>query len=284
MIKKYRKEIIFFYSVSALFLIIASFCDLQIDISLNSPANPYAVWFYKTGELPSRLICPLAGAVLLLFCKKKISKAVGFFVNIGGSAYLGYYTAKYFGTDTNRILFIAAGIIFGFAVMIALKAIKLSDKTKKILCIFAAMGIAVMAVQLITVDIMKNVWGRVRFRDLIAVGSYDDFTNWYIVNGKNGNKSFPSGHTAGASMFFLTMLFPLLSDKLKKYSSLFFLIPFVYTVNIAVTRLVMGAHYLSDVTVGGIIGFTCVIFAIALCDKKYFGNKPIKIKGSAARS
>ncbi|MCD7796950.1 MAG: hypothetical protein LUG95_04925 [Clostridiales bacterium] len=74
MIKKYRPYIITFYILSAISLVVASFYDLQIDISLNNPDNIFAQWLRNTGEMPSRLICPLAGAVLYYTCSKKLKK------------------------------------------------------------------------------------------------------------------------------------------------------------------------------------------------------------------
>ncbi|MCD7796951.1 MAG: phosphatase PAP2 family protein [Clostridiales bacterium] len=125
-----------------------------------------------------------------------------------------------------------------------------------------------MAIQLLTIEGLKYLWGRVRFRDLLAAGSYDEFTPWYQINGINGNKSFPSGHTAGAGMSYLLMFMPYLSKNKNKSCAVCFLMALIYTSAVAYTRLVMGAHYLSDVTAGGLISFTIVIIAVAIFDKR----------------
>lgn len=269
MLKKYRNHIIFFYTFSAILLVVAVFADLKIDIALNNPTNPYAVWFYNTGEVPSRLICPLAGLLIFYIGSKKLEKTAGALICLGGSAYFGYYFGKHFFVEENRMLFsIVFGLGFGLAVLYAGKFIVIPENKKKILYALAVAGIIVMAVQLISVGVLKSLWGRVRFRDLLKSGSNEAFTPWYKINGINGNKSFPSGHTAGAAMSFLMMLFPFISEKYEKHSSLMFVIPFIYTMNVAVTRLIMGAHYLSDVAAGGIIGFTTVVIAIAVLDRK----------------
>ena len=59
-------------------------------------------------------------------------------------------------------------------------------------------------------------------------------------------------------------------DKLKNRKQLCFFIPFVYSGIVAFTRLVMGAHYLSDVTIGGTVSFTIVIIAMAILQKKKY--------------
>lgn len=271
MLKLYKKDIIIFYILTAVSLIAAVFADLKIDILLNSPENAFAVWFYNTGEIPCRLICPIAGTALLYCCDNKFAKFVGVCISIGGGAYFGYYFAKHFFTEENNLAFgIVYGIGFSIVLILTAKFIKIPEQLKKPVAVLAIAGIAVMAVQLSAVEGMKYLWGRVRFRDLLAAGSYDAFTPWYIINGINGNKSFPSGHTAGAAMSFLAMLLPYVSKRAHAHRQLCFILPFVYTCVVAVTRLVMGAHYLSDVAMGGAVGLLTVIIAVAVLDKTYF--------------
>lgn len=268
MLKKYRIEIIVFYVLAAFSLVFAAFNDLKIDIRLNNPDDIFANWFYRTGEMPARLLCPIAGA-LIVFCADKIwQKIAGGAVCIGGSAYFGYYFGKYFFNDTYKMPYsIIFGVGFGLVLLLMCSFIRIPDNYKMPLLLACVIGLAVLALQLTTVEIMKNLWGRVRYRDLLKDVTLDRFTPFYVINGKNGNKSFPSGHTAGAGMIYLSMLLPMINEKLKKYKSVFFALSFVYTSVVAYTRLVMGAHYLSDVTVGGIIAFTYVVIGIKVYEK-----------------
>lgn len=268
MLKQYKNNILFFYIFSVAALAAAAFCDLQLDIRLNAPENPVAIWFRNTGEIPCRLICPLAGTVLFYTCDKLWQRAAGFLVALGGSAYLGYYVGKYFFVDEYKMAFsLLWGIGFGVVALLVGSLISVPEQMKAPLRALAVAGIAVMAVQLLTIEGMKYLWGRVRFRDLLAAGSYDAFTPWYQINGINGNKSFPSGHTAGAGMSFLMMLLPCSFPGWKKHKNFCFWLPFVYTFVVAFTRLMMGAHYLSDVAMGGIISFSVVLLAIKIYEK-----------------
>lgn len=268
MLKKYRTEIIVFYVLAAAATVVASFFDLKIDIALNDPSNPFAVWLYRTGEFPSRLICPIAGAVIFRCTDKKAVAAIGAALCLGGSAYMGYYIGKHFFVEEYRMAFsLLWGIGFGVAALYAVRFVTVPDEFKRPLFTAAVIGVGVMTAQLLTVDIMKNLWGRVRFRDLLSSGSCDGFTAWFVINGKNGNKSFPSGHTAGAGMSYLLMLLPFIDKKREKYRAVYFWCPFIYTSAVALTRLVMGAHYLSDVTVGGVIAFSCVLVGIKVYEK-----------------
>lgn len=269
MIKSYKNNIIIFYTAAAVSLVFAAFFDLKIDIWLNNPENAFSIWFYNTGEIPCRFIMPFAGTVIYYVADKNWQKIAGLLVNLGGSAYMGTYIAKHFFVKENQLAFgIVYGIGFGVMLLLFGRLVNIPEKLKKPLFILALTGIAVMCVQLSLIEGMKYLWGRVRFRDLLAQGSYDAFTPWYMINGINGNKSFPSGHTAGAGMSYLLMLVPFVFDKWKNRKQLCFWLPCIYTSIVAFTRLVMGAHYLSDVTVGGIVSFSVVLIAIAILEKR----------------
>lgn len=271
MLKKYMPYTIGFYLAAVVTLITASFVDLKLDIAVNNPTDPFSLWFEATGEMPCRLIGVIAGVLIYYIGEKKIVKLLGFLINMGCATYLGYHIASYFFKEENNVLF---GIVFGIGIGIVAQYlgqfITISEEMKKGLFILSVTGVIVMFVQLGCIEVVKTVWGRVRFRDLLAVGSYDAFSQWYVPKGITGHRSFPSGHTAGAAMSYLMMLLPYVSEKWKKRRALCFIIPLIYTSIVAYTRLVMGAHYLSDVAMGGVIGFTTVIIAIAVLDKKFF--------------
>lgn len=275
MLKKYKTDIIIFYVAALAALLAALFWDLELDKLLNNPKDIFSIWFQNTGEIPSRLICPIAGTVLFYTYKTKLEQAAGLIICLGGSAYFGYYIGKYFFIEENRMLFsIIYGLGFGIVCLILGQLINVPDKYRELIRKAAILGIIVMFLQLAVVEGLKYLWGRVRFRDLIAAGSYDAFTPWYKINGINGNKSFPSGHTAGAGMSYLIMLLPYISDKWKNRTQICFWTAFIYTSVVAFTRLVMGAHYLSDVTAGGIISFTIVIVSIKIFEN-YCADKKI---------
>lgn len=267
MLKRYKGSIICFYVLMAAALVIAAFYDLALDIRLNNPQNLFALWLQNTGEFPSRLICPLAGTVLFYAAANRWEQAAGFLLALGGSAYLGYYFGKYFFLAENRMLFsLLWGI--GFGVVTLLTGSIIPRECMKKLRAAAWVGVIVMSVQLLCVEGVKYLWGRVRFRDLVAAGNYDAFTSWLLPNGVNGNKSFPSGHTAGAGMSYLMMLLPICSDRFRQKEKLCFLLPFVYTSLVALSRLIVGAHYLSDVAVGGAISFSLVLIALRMYEKR----------------
>ena len=275
MLKKYKTHIAFFYICCAVSLVAAIFFDLKIDIALNNPKDAFSLWFYATGEIPARLVLPLAGAVIFTLCKGVITRLIGLISTLGGSVYLGLHLAKYLFKDENNFIFGALfGLGIGIIIIIACPYIKIPNCAKQALLVFAWAGIAVMAGEIILTEVCKYLWARPRFRYLLTLDSFDRFTPWYKINGFNfdeGNevKSFPSGHTAGAAVSFLIMLLPYCFDKFKSKNTLCFATAFIYTVTVAFTRLVLGAHFLSDVTFGAMLTFTLVIISMAVIDKKY---------------
>ncbi|MBQ7739690.1 MAG: phosphatase PAP2 family protein [Eubacterium sp.] len=274
MIKKYKGEIISFYILALISIICASFFDLKLDIMLNNPDQGFSLWFQGMGEMPCRLVPPLAGVVIYKFCDKPVLKCFGIFSNIAGSAHLGYHIANYFFIEDNHktVFGLLLGLCFGAFLQYFAQFIEIKEEYRKPLVILAFAGLSVMFVQIGAIEIIKALWGRVRFRDLKGEVNYESFTAWYHPNGINGNKSFPSGHTASAAMSYLLMLMPNVSEKWEKRKVLCFILPLIFTSVVAFTRLVMGAHYLSDVTMGGTIGFTVTIIAMKILDKKYFNS------------
>ena len=246
---------------------------MKLDIFLNDPSNPFCLFIEGMGEMPARLICPIAGTLIFYIGEKLPLKIFGFIVSLGGSAYAGYHISYYFFPDNPNWWFgWGMGLFIGLIVLYLGQFIAVEEDLKKAFLVLSFAGLVVLFVHLGFVEVMKAVWGRVRFRELLKLGSYEAFTPWYKINGITGSRSFPSGHTGGASMSYLLMYFPFVSKKWAKRRYLCFIIPLAYTGMVAFTRLVVGAHYLSDVTMGGTIGFTVTIIAMAIIDKKYFSS------------
>lgn len=113
-------------------------------------------------------------------------------------------------------------------------------------------------------QIIKILWGRIRYRDLDILNS--NFTEWYIANGLNGNQSFPSGHAAMAWM--LLPLFLLFLNKNCLIKSITLGLILILAMSIAVSRVVIGAHYPSDVLFGSFF----MIISFLVLYKRYIKN------------
>ena len=105
-------------------------------------------------------------------------------------------------------------------------------------------------------------------RDWIKDSMFFAYTPWYKIGEEfvlfSDSNSFPSGHTAAAAF---SMLLPALAAKMKNGVKLFipaFILGFGYTVAVGITRLVMGAHYLTDVAAGAMIMFAMIIVVVCV--------------------
>ncbi len=74
-------------------------------------------------------------------------------------------------------------------------------------------------------------------------------------------KSFPSGHTFSAGLTYTLICLPDLVErfKTKGWRIFWYALPVFFTGLVAVSRIVMGAHYMSDVLFGGTCAFVGVI-------------------------
>ncbi len=70
-------------------------------------------------------------------------------------------------------------------------------------------------------------------------------------------KSFPSGHSANSSILMLLTLLPVLRPSLSRQRTMLFGVGFGWAV--AVSRIVMGAHYLSDTAMGLAVGLAALV-------------------------
>lgn len=157
--------------------------------------------------------------------------------------------------------------------------------------IWWVLAILCAAAFMLIVHFVKSPIGRVRFRTMNFVGdaNFDLFTPWYVLNGKRvlversiagvvGStpdtkamlivasdtcKSFPSGHTFSAAMVYTLLALPYLDDKFNtKGAKLVLWIATVgFTGLVAISRIVAGAHYFSDVLFGGTICFVGAMIA-----------------------
>jgi membrane-associated phospholipid phosphatase len=113
------------------------------------------------------------------------------------------------------------------------------------------------------VFLIKIFWGRIRFRDL--TGYYSDFTPWYFPQGVTGHQSFPSGHAAMG--FMMIALFVFVSDKSLYKRLIFKGVIFSWALVVCASRVVIGAHYTSDVLFGSFIMIVTYLLLIHNANK-----------------
>lgn len=138
---------------------------------------------------------------------------------------------------------------------------------RKAVCLVIVLLLAFAAMQ-----VGKAVFHRPRFRAVAQGLEGVGFVPWYTISPDpadlmskydltlNEFRSFPSGHailsiSTISILLSLTWLFPGLRTKRVQLCWA----GFAFAIVIIVTRLLLGAHYISDVSAGALIGLVCVL-------------------------
>ena len=156
---------------------------------------------------------------------------------------------------------------------------RVSQETWQKLAIFALAYFLMDLLSGSIVSYLKGYVDRIRFRSMNsvygqAVGGFDQYTRWYevtdhadlfretiLVHYTDAFRSFPSGHTGNAGCSYaLVMLIDCLDVKNKRAKAALWITPIVWTGLTAMARIVAGAHFMSDVLIGGTIPFLLMIF------------------------
>ena len=241
-----------------LVVIISSFLlnDLQISKSFYNPDNSFAIFIQQYGELPGVFILIIA-SVIWGFNNKLYQNKFRFLIIISSalvSAFLilyavymiFYYPADLFYLfDQYRATIIILMSIYLLIYIFLLFNINFHSSIKTITFTRITLLTGLIG-YLFIVQPLKVFWGRVRFRDLNVL--YSNFTTWYLPQGINGNQSFPSGHAAMS--FMLVPLVILVWDKKPIVKSLVVSLVCMWGVLVCLSRIVIGAHYATDVLFG----------------------------------
>lgn len=170
--------------------------------------------------------------------------------------------------NTGEALSIGLSFLISFIILIViaficyqfwLKRIDMSELER--LFKVSMISFMILLIGLELVDNMKELWGRVRPYEIEDKAGH--FTNWLTINGNTGHSSFPSGHTGnGAFFMFFAFYFKKLSTR-----QWMFIIGLIYSVLMALSRIRIGAHFTSDVTMSLIIMFSLMLIADFLIKK-----------------
>ncbi len=262
-------------------IILGSVFDFTINQALFSNRNGFGIVVSAVGMAPGYAFLSLfGGAFFYLVLKAELPKpwrivlAILAFVALGAAS---YFTGKEFfsvnGLNLPGIGFtiLATGIAFVIHLAVFFLGFHLGKNIKGK---YAWVGILVLMLAVLValvpgVTLFKDVLHRPRYRSIQLGIEGLTFHNWwepfpeyksFITDAvpKEEFKSFPSGHSACAMVVsMLLMYLPLMNSKLKKYQTLLFYAGVLYAMFVAFTRMLVGAHFLTDVCFGMLITLVC---------------------------
>ena len=183
--------------------------------------------------------------------------------------------------DNLYVMALEAFIALPMSVLLIFAWKNFSKETHAKLLNFAFVLVCTAAFYLL-ITIIKTPIGRCRFRTMNYLEDFSYYTPWYVINGKrnlldfvsDSCKSFPSGHTFSAGVIYSLLSLPSLFKKLDKawVKAIFYVVCVGYTAIVAISRIMVGAHYMSDVLFGGTIAFLASMLAreIFVCKFSHF--------------
>ena len=271
--------------------------------------NYFGRIFEVIGEMPLYLFLMFAGAILFVNFNKIVNKSLRIITQIfaclicvGACAFGLYKMGKYLSLlHPDKLSFLHDNYLT-YAIMVFMAMILcfilyflsnryLKDFYYKLLPFALVIIFTALASQVIVQGIKPFV-GRERFRTIYYLNSHNvesqGFTKWFIFNGMSSHiasdydvnlnvtssffESFPSGHTAGAGITYSLIALPLCIKTLntKKGYAILYGISIAITGVVALSRIVIGAHYLSDVLMAGTISYLMAMLAIYLYNKFSF--------------
>lgn len=175
---------------------------------------------------------------------------------------------------------------------------RLDDEKAKALLKLSFVILFGVIVANVFVNIIKNIMYRPRYRAMQCLNQPDEngdifwnFHRWYqkfrmpeegdplYIAMSNGHKvghdayrSFPSGHTCAAGTVYALLALPKLFKKYDtaKMRAMLCFIAVAITGIVAVSRIICGAHYFSDVLIGGTTTFVSMMLGIKIFIKDDF--------------
>lgn len=276
----YKKDVAIVAVILAFCLLVGSFFDYQISSALFNSSSLFGRFVEAAGELPFELTASIAGVMLVRSARpdSKASKwlaALGVLINVG---LVGY---EIIGSLRVGGKLIAFQLVLTFTLVIVANVIAYRltrDTDPDDFTRWALMVLAVWVAQAIILNvIVKPLWSRPRMR-VIEVTPGLNFQPWWVIGNpdkwsyiaagviKDGFKSFASGHTAHAAIGLMLAGLPAaaFTEKPPRRRVVFWAASLVAAL-VAFGRIVIGAHFLTDVSCGFalVLALECLAARIA---------------------
>lgn len=253
---KQEKKIVFL--TGAVLLLIFTFTDLQISMAVAvKPAVARVLEIL--GEIPFTLLAAFGAALLVRFRNRQALLKNAAALLGGGALFLlfsamgGFMTWNYLRRNLGDVPEVTAAIIgaaIGVAAIFITLQVPVENRQKALR--YAAAALLYFVLVIIVMNFLKTTWGRMRFREM--TDPLHEFTRWYQICGRgkfdDAFASFPSGHSMNSAGVILLILLPDLIPALEGKEKALRIFAYIWCATVGFSRVLMGAHFASDVTVG----------------------------------
>ncbi len=298
-LKKDLNGIKFYWLLIAFSLSIIGIClGSAFDMDINNALYNKDSWFGNFFETYVLAFCymifPLGGMSLMIGLLKNTKKGWKIFgiVIYVISFLLNVYLSKVALSEKNEYGYsVSNALAYLIGVVVAMLGSAVAylflDKEKSSECIKGGSLILVCSgLILLTSGLgLKYLAARPRYRFLMGdaldqSGLGLTFKNWWEWSPFSHNsgdyfKSWPSGHTSAAFCFCLLPFLGSAFKKTNRYTNvILFGLAFVFTLLMALSRIVAGAHFLTDVSSAFALGVLLILLGYSLVD--FVSRKKIK--------
>ncbi len=272
------------YIVLGFFLvtfILGSFFDEAVSQAIYSNKNTFGLIISVIGTLPGYGMFALMGGGFLALGLRKDAKVwlkVLFIILGVGLTLLGvYFSGREFFGD-NGFYWLGVPTFVGYFIALPVMGglgflgywIVFKSNKEFLWLLFTILAVAVFMSLVPGVTMLKSIFHRPRFRSLGGEVEFHSWwepcTNYKLLMEHTGLaneefKSFPSGHAGAAAVFMFASLIPLIDEKYQKLQLPIFYGGLAWVLLVAFARILVGAHFLSDVSMGAILTLICLLIA-----------------------
>ena len=279
-----RFPLLIAWGVAIIGIIFGSFFDLQISTAIASASNGFALTVSAIGPtIGFAAVAAMGGGFVALIVKGKYHIALKILFGVLAAACLGvaifYPAGEYFGING---FYGAAPEWVGYLIVIIPEAAAMVGgyfifkdyQNDKLWIIFCMIVVLLLIALLGIIPRLKDFIHRPRYRGLVQYADvsfhnwwepfkeYRDYVNAHPDVPHDNFKSYPSGHTAEASILLVAFTFlPFAHKKFEKMQLPLFLGGCALVLLVAFARILAAAHFLSDVSWGATIVLTLIIIA-----------------------
>ena len=273
--KKYRLGFIVIIVICIALLAVGAKYDYRITDKLYNPNSVFGIALESFSSLPIYLFIPVFGCCMMLTSRDQIAAfAAGVAVMIAGCSveiymiFRNLYERDVLRTTNPYI----SGVLGGIAAAgLFFLMRKIPRKTIRRIQSMCAFSLVYMVGYLGSHGVLKILCGRDRYEDIITGGEYA-FAQWFKPVFFSSGSSFPSGHVGGAMGVMVLLLIPFIFKGCQKLKLPIFIGCYAYVFIVAVSRMIMGKHFISDIAMSILImtiGFMIVSYLYEMVYRKY---------------